>query len=394
MGLRFNNANESPSLPMKPDGGAGSMLPHPSWLSYAWIALRGAQMESRLPRGWRRAFRRRLGNDAATPGLWMRLAPHVFPTWPPHAQAWRTWFAMSPVMQWHRVLEAWVALAQTPRLRRVRKRILMTLHVQTATARRAVYTLRHLGIWHPSTGWAPWARNLLLAKRLPPTPPPSPWLWEPPFLRIPFPAQWSLVERLERWLRPLKPGLYDLRQPLSEEAWTLLQTVLEQGLGRPWHWAKRPIAPVHVQQGVLVTFASPEALDRWLTPYRRRRWAAVRLGPHHVWIPANRARNLARALRRSRLHLLPQPPRLQPRAPVQDPWGKCIAQALREGKPLSLRYRDAKGHETERVITPWSLEVRGGEVYLRGYDHTRNAERLLLVRRIRDIQMLHPDGAT
>ncbi len=368
----------------------GSMLPHPAWLSYAWIALRGAQTESHHPRGWRRAFQRRMGNDVAAPGFWLRLATLVFPSWPPKSEMWKSWFALRLEAQWHRVLDAWVALAQTARLRRVRRRILTTLNVQTVTARRTASTLRHLGIWNPSEGWSPWARTLLLAKQLPPAPSPSPWLWEPPFLRIPFPAQWPLVEQLERLLRPLKPGLYDLRQPLREDEWALLQDILEKGLGRPWNWKPCGIVSVHLCDGVLITFSTPEALDRWLSPFRRQRWAAVRLSPHHVWVPANRSRNLPRALSRAGYPILSQPPRLTPRLPVQGEWGRQIAQALIEGRPLYMRYRDAHGVESERIITPWSIEVRGGEIYIRGYDHTRNAERLFLTRGILALRIFEP----
>ena len=62
------------------------------------------------------------------------------------------------------------------------------------------------------------------------------------------------------------------------------------------------------------------------------------------------------------------------RATIQD--------ALSDNKEVIIRYIDAKGDETTRMITPLHMQVVSGVVYLIAYCHLRQAERNFRLDRI------------
>ena len=67
--------------------------------------------------------------------------------------------------------------------------------------------------------------------------------------------------------------------------------------------------------------------------------------------------------------------------PTQGSVPTCIQQALRERRPLFLRYRSAEGL-TERLVEPLAVETRDRALYLVAYCHLRGERRTFRLDRI------------
>lgn len=72
-------------------------------------------------------------------------------------------------------------------------------------------------------------------------------------------------------------------------------------------------------------------------------------------------------------------------AEPQDPRVPVLISAIDADRQVSFAYRDAAGRVSEREVDPWTLTQSGGAWYLRGYCHTREAERMFRVDRMADV---------
>ncbi|MFT4307613.1 MAG: YafY family protein [Microbacterium sp.] len=66
----------------------------------------------------------------------------------------------------------------------------------------------------------------------------------------------------------------------------------------------------------------------------------------------------------------------------------AVSDAVRERRPLELRYRDADDTPSRRTVHPYELAVRSGRWYLRALDVDRQEERTFRVDRIRGARTL------
>ena len=64
------------------------------------------------------------------------------------------------------------------------------------------------------------------------------------------------------------------------------------------------------------------------------------------------------------------------------PLPPALAEALRYGERVQMRYVDARGQETERVVRPLRVSARDGVMYLVAHCYRRNAQRTFRLDRI------------
>lgn len=66
-----------------------------------------------------------------------------------------------------------------------------------------------------------------------------------------------------------------------------------------------------------------------------------------------------------------------------------IARAIQEARQVTFEYVDANGDFTHRTVDPFTLTQSSNGWYLEGYCHTREAERLFIVDRMRNLTLSH-----
>lgn len=69
------------------------------------------------------------------------------------------------------------------------------------------------------------------------------------------------------------------------------------------------------------------------------------------------------------------------------PWLETIQTALQERKLLSFAYVDGHGNQTERIVEPYQLVLKGSHWYFQGYCHKRKDYRLFRLSRMSKLQM-------
>lgn len=69
------------------------------------------------------------------------------------------------------------------------------------------------------------------------------------------------------------------------------------------------------------------------------------------------------------------------------PWLETIQTALQERKLLSFAYVDGHGNQTERIVEPYQLVLKGSHWYFHGYCRFRQDYRLFRLSRISNLQM-------
>ena len=72
----------------------------------------------------------------------------------------------------------------------------------------------------------------------------------------------------------------------------------------------------------------------------------------------------------------------------QDPRMAVIVEALRDEATLRFDYRDAAGRVTQRTVRPLALRQDSDAWYLRGFCHTRRAERSFRVAQMTDVRVV------
>ena len=114
-----------------------------------------------------------------------------------------------------------------------------------------------------------------------------------------------------------------------------------------------------------------------------------RLGDAHRALPdADSVRQLFLQLRRD----LPEHEDWEPRVPRHG-WQTVadeelpaplhgLADALRAGRALEFTYRDARGHETRRAVTPWGYARVDAGIRFHGHCHLRQARRHFAAERV------------
>ena len=68
-------------------------------------------------------------------------------------------------------------------------------------------------------------------------------------------------------------------------------------------------------------------------------------------------------------------------------WLETIQTALQERKLLSFAYVDGHGNQTERIVEPYQLVLKGSHWYFQGYCRFRQGYRLFRLSRISNLQM-------
>lgn len=70
-----------------------------------------------------------------------------------------------------------------------------------------------------------------------------------------------------------------------------------------------------------------------------------------------------------------------------QPWLETIQTALQENRLLSFAYIDGHGNQTERIVEPYQLVLKGSHWYFQGYCRFRQDYRLFRLSRISNLQM-------
>ncbi|HEY0248827.1 MAG TPA: YafY family protein [Gryllotalpicola sp.] len=102
-------------------------------------------------------------------------------------------------------------------------------------------------------------------------------------------------------------------------------------------------------------------------------------------------RRLLPATSASRLTTLMEAAALSPSGPGDTPEAGVlltVSDAVRERRPLDLRYRDADGTPSRRTVHPYDLIAYSGRWYLRALDVDRQEERTFRIDRIRSARAL------
>lgn len=285
------------------------------------------------------------------------------------------WFAQPAHQQARDLVEAWVRMPESLRVRQDRRRIIRKLghplgpQRLSATEHRQISALRLLGIWDgTSDGLSSFGRAALCAPKKHRDPAcvadSQPPCWEiatysVQIYRYPsMAAHLPLLWELETFLQPYAPGAYlltlpALRQAAQRGSLSELASILERGAGSPLSTDMRAqilgTPQTRLLTGSVLAFDSPTELAELRRRPGLRQWFDNLLSPRHVYLPPHAQHGAITALARAGIPLTsgtsPTAPETPPAHPSLSPGEVAdllaLALAVQEmdlgvGAPLEL----------------------------------------------------------
>ena len=227
----------------------------------------------------------------------------------------KAWFALPPHIQLRDLLNAWVAMPQTVRVRQRRTRLLEKLADPNRTLstweQQEVHSLQALALWREDH-LTDLGRCLLQGAANPPIPFPSmplqPWQQSGYTLFAWRQQDFHLLWQLEGFLAPYAPNRYlltssALRQASQRGSMDEFISILERGLEHPLPPEEaariRSTPSIRLLTGCVLEFDDPADLAalRQVSPSLRRRLDPL-LSPRHVYMPPNTQPDTLQALQR------------------------------------------------------------------------------------------------